>query len=322
MGEHTTISWTHHTFNPWWGCTEISPACDNCYAREWARRFGVKWGAGEPRRPATERTWTEPLKWNRKAEAAGERRRVFCASMADVFDNEAPAGSRERLWELIRATPNLDWLLLTKRIGNAPKMLPADWGAGYPNVWLMATVANQEEASRDVPKLMALSAVVRGVSVEPMLGPIDLRGVWTHCPEHDFPGGFCVGPCGSRRYLDWVICGGESGRSARPTHPDWVRSLRDQCVSARIAFHHKQHGEWLEVESGRAVREIDVGSQEACVTFQSGRDCLIARDGRVFTSPDNLPVNVPARLMRRVGKLIAGRTLDGRIWHEFPRSPA
>src|SRR5581483_4117136 len=161
------ISWTHHTFNPWWGCTEISPACDNCYAREWAKRFDVKWGTGQPRRPASERTWAEPLRWNRAAERAGERRRVFCASMADVFDNEAPDDLRERLWALIRATPHLDWLLLTKRIGNALKMLPADWWFNYPNIWIGATVATQEEADRDVCKLIQTLARVCFLSIEP-----------------------------------------------------------------------------------------------------------------------------------------------------------
>ena len=129
MGERSTIEWTHHTFNPWWGCTKVSPACDNCYAEAWARRFSVRWGAGQVRRMASDRTWAEPLKWNAKAERDRVRRRVFCASMADVFDNDGEQleGARTFLWELIEMTPALDWLLLTKRIGNAVRMLPARW---------------------------------------------------------------------------------------------------------------------------------------------------------------------------------------------------
>lgn len=305
MGERTSISWTHHTFNPYWGCTEISPACDNCYARTWAQRFGVKWGAGQPRRPASERTWAEPLNWDRKAAKAGERRRVFCASMADVFDNEAPLGARERLWALIRATPNLDWLLLTKRIGNAPRMLPADWGAGYPNVWLMATIANQEEAGRDVAKLLAIPAVIHALSVEPMLGPVDLTALPIPrdalLPGYGTSHGFRFNALkrddermfNTNSQIDWVVAGGESGSNARPMHPSWARSLRDQCVAAGVAFHYKQHGEWLS--------ELGTGNYRNMSIIHSFGDGYIAR---------------------RVGKLIAGRTLDGRTWDEFPRSHA
>lgn len=258
MGERTNISWTHHTFNPWWGCTEISPACDACYAREWAKRFGVKWGVGQPRRVASERTWAEPLNWDRRAREAGERRRVFCASMADVFDNEAPEGARDRLWLLIGCTPNLDWLLLTKRIGNARTMLPADWGDGYANVWLGATVANQEEANRDIPKLLATPARIHFLSCEPLIEAIDLRQLlvgdrmWldslTGCHSaRRGPGTldevFSDMPKlpGMLPPIDWVIAGSESGRAARPCDLNWVRGLRNQCTSVHAPFHWKQH---------------------------------------------------------------------------------
>ena len=218
MAEQTEISWADATFNPWIGCTKVSPACDFCYAaRDNERRKWVSgWGAGVPRRRT--KTWGNPLTWDRKAAVTGLRPRVFCASLADVFDNEIPDEWRTDLWALLRATPNLRWILLTKRIGNAAKMLPADWP--YPNAGLMATLANQEEWDRDWPKLARTPATWHGVSAEPLLGPIDIG---TAKP-------------------DWLIVGGESGPQHRHTSPDWVRSLRDQCAANGVAFHFKQWG--------------------------------------------------------------------------------
>ena len=218
MAEQTEISWADATFNPWIGCTKVSPACDFCYAaRDNERRKWVSgWGAGVPRRRT--KTWGNPLTWDRKAAVTGLRPRVFCASLADVFDNEIPDEWGTDLWALLRATPNLRWILLTKRIGNAAKMLPADWP--YPNAGLMATLANQEEWDRDWPKLARTPATWRGVSAEPLLGPIDIG---TAKP-------------------DWLIVGGESGPQHRHTNPDWVRSLRDQCAANGVAFHFKQWG--------------------------------------------------------------------------------
>jgi hypothetical protein len=161
MSENSKIEWTHHTFNPWWGCAKVSPGCDHCYAEALGNRFGTPWGVDAPRRVFTEAHWRDPLKWNAKAAAAGERQRVFCASMADVFDKNSPPGARDRVWSLIRRTPHLDWLLLTKRIGNAVRMLPPDWGDGYPNAWLGISVVNQEEAVRDIPKLLQVPAAIR-----------------------------------------------------------------------------------------------------------------------------------------------------------------
>lgn len=221
MAEHSEISWTDATFNPWIGCTKVSPACDHCYAeRDNGRRGWVPgWGAGVPRRRT--KTWGDPIKWNRAAGASGKPLRVFCASLADVFDNEVDPNWRDDLWRLIRGTPNLRWLLLTKRIGNAAKMLPDDWQDGaYGHVGLMATLANQEEWDRDWPKLARTPAAWRGVSAEPLLGPIDIGGARP----------------------DWIITGGESGAGFRHTDPDWVRSIRDQCAANGVAFHHKQWG--------------------------------------------------------------------------------
>jgi protein gp37 len=229
------------------GCERISPACDHCYAADWAKRSGqAELWQGERRR-TTEANWRKPLQWEREHEtffaANGRRRRVFCASLADVFDNQWDPQWRADLFAMIRATPHLIWLLLTKRIGNASKMLPPDWDVGtvggyrhyaYPNVWIGATIANQDEADRDIPKLLATPARVRFLSCEPLLGPIDLD-CW---PESGCSRNWIDSDPG----IDWVIAGGESGGKARPSHPDWFRSLKQQCSSAGVAFFMKQMG--------------------------------------------------------------------------------
>ena len=283
MGANSKIEWTDHTFSPWTGCTKVSPACDHCYAEGWAKRSGhVKWGSGQPRRRTSDANWRMPLKWNREAERTGVRPRVFCASLADVFDNEVDPAWRADLFKLIADTPNLDWLLLTKRIGNARRMigeaLTIMSEAGkpmnrwpWPNVWLGATVVNQEEADRDIPKLLAVPAAKRFLSIEPMLGPMNLnlptrtwvnsRGDATcdHCcngdrcddPTHFSRGRpdfaphcrcpYCRGT-GNGKPLDWIIAGSESGSGAcrDPNMVSWVASLRDQCVNAGVAFLWKQ----------------------------------------------------------------------------------
>lgn len=250
MVENSNIEWTHHTYNPWIGCQKVGPGCDHCYAETWDARFnGARWGADAERQRTSQANRNKPISWNRKAMNAGERHRVFCASLADVFDNHASIQSEWRadLWAMIRQTPHLDWMLLTKRPGNIAKMLPPDWGDGYPNVWLGCTVVNQGEADRDVPKLLAVPAAVRFLSMEPLLGRVDLNNIrlphgsgrtWIDALQP-----WWVTP-DMRTRLDLVIVGGESGPHARPMHPDWARSLRDQCVAARVAFHFKQWGEW------------------------------------------------------------------------------
>jgi protein gp37 len=237
MSENSAIEWTDHTFNPVWGCMKVSPACDNCYAETLANRFGDHWGPHAEFRTFGDKHWSEPLKWDRAAAKAGKRSRVFCASMADVFDNRWPDGVRERLWALIQATPHLDWLLLTKRPQNIGKMLPPDWGDGWPNVWLGTTVENQDELNRRVPYLRAAPARVRFLSCEPLLGPLEFSNVSSRSDA--------ISQLGKKAFdgIDWVIAGGESGPGARPMHPDWARSLRDQCKAAGVAFFMKQmHG--------------------------------------------------------------------------------
>ncbi len=224
MAENSKIEWTTHTFNPWIGCTKVSPACDNCYAEAMMdHRYGrVEWGGDRVRTSAS--TWQQPRRWNRQAEAAGVRPFVFCASLADVFDNEVEPLWRRDLFKLIEETPSLIWLLLTKRIGNVMKMTAPL--AGNPclprNVAIGATMANQEEYDRDRMKLLEVAVCWRTLftfgSFEPMLGPIIL----------------------DKNAPDWIICGGESGRAAREMAPAWARDLRDASRRFGRAFFMKQ----------------------------------------------------------------------------------
>ncbi|QEL14743.1 phage Gp37/Gp68 family protein [Limnoglobus roseus] len=295
MVENSKIEWTHHTFNPWIGCTRVSPACDHCYAETWARRYGaVEWGAGKPRKLTSEANWQQPLKWNREAEKTGQRKRVFCASLADVFDNAVSYEWRERLWRLILDTPHLDWLLLTKRIGNADHMLPLK---GTPkNVWLGISVVNQREADRDIPKLLKTEANVRFLSMEPLLGPVDLNrientdGFHASALTRQVDGNYYE----FEKTIDWVIVGGESGKDARPMSPHWARDLRDQCAVAGVPFLFKQWGEWGWWQGGY----FGPGKFEA-----------------TFIGDESAPFRA---WMTKTGKKIAGRVLDGREWNEFP----
>ncbi len=228
VAKSTSIEWTDHTFNPWWGCTKVSPGCDHCYAELWARRVGESvWGRDEPRRFFSDAHWRQPRAWNSDAMERGERRRVFCASMADVFEDRRDLDSeRERLWRLITETPNLDWQLLTKRPQNVCRLSP--WQGEWPkNVWLGTTVEDQVRADLRVPILLRVPASVRFLSCEPLLGPVDLSVL-----------------VGAERHIHWIIAGGESGPGARPMDPTWVRRLRDFCRASHIAFHFKQWGHW------------------------------------------------------------------------------
>ncbi len=225
MAKNSRIEWTNHTFNPWWGCVKVSAACKHCYAEAWAKRVGQKiWGPKADRRFFGDKHWAEPLKWNSGAAVDGTRARVFCASMADVFEDRRDLDdARLRLWTLIEATPNLDWLLLTKRPELIAEMAP--WCERWPtNVWLGTTVEDQESARERLPHLTSIPATVRFISAEPLLSPLDLSD-WVD-------------------NLDWVITGGESGPHARPSSPSWFVDLMNQCMAADVAFHFKQWGDW------------------------------------------------------------------------------
>lgn len=218
MADQTKIEWCDATFNPWIGCTKVSPGCDNCYAEDMMdRRYGrVRWGVGNPRSRTSKGNWAKPRKWNRERPGAF----VFCSSLADVFDNEAPPEWRADLFAAIEATPNLVWLLLTKRIGNVLGMAPS-----LPrNVAIGATMVNQEEYDRDRMKLQAVKDTLNPLftfgSFEPLLGPIIL----------------------DRNAPDWIIVGGESGPHARPMDLDWARSLKRQSTDLGRVFNFKQVG--------------------------------------------------------------------------------
>lgn len=350
MAENTKIEWAQHTFNPWIGCTKVSPACDHCYAEADfdKRRHVVTWGAGQPRKHTAPSTWAMPLKWNAEAERLGVRYRVFCASLADVFDNEVPGQWRIELMSLILATPHLDWLLLTKRIGNAAGMLETAFRAVHhgregwaenvpPNVWIGASITSQAEADRDIPKLLQVPAEKRFLSMEPLLGPVDLNRIhesgmmegggswdsWESCLTGRRFDIWSDGETTGWPKVDWVIVGGESGPNARPMHPDWARSLRDQCQAACVPFFFKQWGEYT-------AHDVDPEGYAAnlnCID-REGRECSLSRGdgegwwflppypGRGTWGPDGIPDGVVE--VRRPGKKAAGRLLDGREWNEVP----
>ena len=312
MGANSNIEWCDHTFNPWVGCTKISPACDHCYAESWAKRAGHGELWHGQRRRTSAANWRQPLKWDRDARLLPWRQRVFCASLSDVFDNSAQPEWRIELFGLIERTPSLDWLLLTKRIGNAAEMMgDATAGAGLvripENVWLGATVCDQEEADRDIPKLLATPAATRFLSIEPMLGPIDLHLGWNNdTGRWDSRGR----PLPLRR-IDWVICGGESGPHARPMHPDWVRSLRDQCAEAGVPFFFKQWGTWV-------VASVANGHHDCAMATNSAH--WVFPDGRMQKPSSTRPgwAGGDPYAMVRSGKKRAGRLLDGKLHDGFP----
>lgn len=222
MGKQTGIEWCDHTFNPWWGCAKVSPACQHCYAETFSKRVGERvWGMDAPRRFFGPKHWQEPRRWHTAAVKAGVRRRVFCASMADVFeDRQDVAEARGALWALILDTPMLDWLLLTKRPSNVLRLIPLLWRVQFPpNVWIGTTAENQEWLDVRARSMILLHPRVLFISYEPGLGPIRVPS-----------------------WAQWVIAGGESGSGHRPINDEWVRSVRDQCAAANVPFFFKQWG--------------------------------------------------------------------------------
>jgi protein gp37 len=284
MGEHTGIQWAHHTFNPWEGCTKVSPGCVNCYAEardRWLHQ-GQHWGPGSFRKLHKDAYWQQPLKWQKAAAAAGEQRRVFCGSLMDILEpGELLDQMRARVFDLVPQTPNLLWLFLSKRPENAADLIPKDWQGCWPgNVMLGITAENQEWLDRRMEALQRQFGRLprQGfgnwirifVSAEPLLEEIYI-GEWAN-------------------WIEWVICGGESGENARPMKPHWARSLRYQCARWEIKFFFKQHGEWCcwDQLSEDARGELDAAGE------------------------------VPWEGVQPVGKRVSGRLLDGREWNEIP----
>lgn len=366
MGKNSAIEWTDHTMNPWRGCSKVHEGCAHCYAEVnySVKMHGIKWGPNGTRVMLSEAGWREPLKWNRDAEKSGERKRVFCASLADVFEDwpgQMSAHSGQPLWvhetkgdlregtddgwmhvngwtelqmdhvrynlfRLIDATPWLDWLLLTKRPENIKRMWKLPHNGRDPgdplvarreNVWLGTSVSLQEHAQDQIPKLLECRelAPVLFLSMEPLLGPINLQelllgldqtaATWNvltgQFAEIGTPGfWFGDGPehqvKGTTAHLDWIIVGGESGSKARPMHPDWARSIRDQCLSAGVPFFFKQWGEF-------GLRdEIDPAH------WTYGDTCRPWNDLAGNLGPP----------MIKAGKKKSGCLLDGVEWKQFP----
>lgn len=334
--ENSKIEWTHHTFNPWVGCTKVSDGCKFCYAEKLMdHRYGkVKWGPQGTRQRTSAANWRKPLQWSKQAQTEGKRYRVFCASLADVFEDRSElAPWRAELLHLIQQTPNLNWLLLTKRPENVSSMIEQAtgfsdsemWFHSAPHVWIGTTVENQHYANERVPHLLKVPAKVRFLSMEPLLGEVDLRG---------FTYPYQIGDCGlmsghdwltgeewqhssifgggnswlsseekddySERRIHWVITGGESGPNARPMHPSWVRSLRDQCERTGVPFFFKQWGEHIG----------GTGSRNGWISLQNGFNGCGDKNTHEWDG---------AYISQRVGKKAAGRLLDGVEYSQFPQ---
>ena len=307
MAEFSGIQWTTHTFNPWIGCTNVGPGCDFCYAEALDPRFGGgHWGAGAPRKRTSAHNWNEPMRWNRRAiKDGGIRPRVFCGSLMDWADNEIDPEWREDLWKVVRFCNQLSWMMLTKRIGNAAKMLPdpETWREHFGHVGIMATVVNQQEADRDIPKLLALKQSHGvswvGLSCEPLLGPIDLQSDLRRYLDRGLvrPG-----------FIDLVIVGGESGNKARPMHPDWARDIRDQCLRAGTPFFFKQWGQWECVYD----RDQEDPDWRRCPEAKDENERYLNLAGGHGFHGERVV------FMRKLRKKKHVALLDGREWNQLP----
>lgn len=357
MGQNTAINWTDHTFNPWIGCTRVSPGCTNCYAESrMDHRFHVaEWGKGKPRHRTSADYWKEPLRWNKAAAeeqltpGAIDRRRcplVFCASLSDWLDEEVPVQWLLDLLDLIASTPYLTWQLLTKRPQNfrpnlqlavAVKLhgphspgsrMAQEWLHGMPpqNVWLGTTVEDQARANERIPELINIPANIRFLSCEPLLGSLDLKLHSTCKFDHDGGGDCHIHRLGCPTTLiHWIIAGGESSDPgdptsiARPMHPDWARSLRDQCAATGTAFLFKQWGDYREFDQGpvHGTMKPFTHASEAVLARAKNPSWITAKGKHIHHQRD-LPEEIPCRLIERLGKHHTGRELDGRTHHQFP----
>jgi protein gp37 len=368
----TKIEWADYTFNPWIGCTKVDELCAHCYAemqdkfRAWTAEG---WGKGKPRKRTSAANWKLPLRWNKLAQlgdfmqchqcgwrgdigalnarefcpscnsehTASVRPRVFCASLADWLDPEVPIEWLRDLLVLIHDTPNLDWLLLTKRPENWADCLHraicatnfaagtagyakwvTDWRSGLhapENVWIGASVGTQARVDARLRALLTIPARVRFLSCEPLLENLDLSRVWmTPSISTDPLRGSRLCP----DKIDWVICGGESGTHARPMHPQWARSLRDQCAAAGVPFFFKQWGEWIARSQLLKCTEVGISA-----LMKDVHGAVMRRDGGIDDSLGGAPEsNDDDSAIHRVGKKAAGRLLDGIEHNGFPQSSA
>lgn len=328
MAETSTIEWTDATWNPITGCSVVSPGCTNCYAMKLAgtrlQHHPSRAGLTKPSKAGP--VWTgevrlnaewldQPLRWKRP-------RRIFVCAHGDLFHESVPDEWIVRVFAVMAAARQHTFQVLTKR---AERMRHFMLGAGnpaviaLPNVWLGVSAEDQKRADERIPHLLDTPAAVRFVSIEPLLGAVDLRAV--DVDGHSEMDSLRPSSDARPRSIDWVIAGGESGPEARPMHPDWVRSLRDQCTAAGVSFFLKQWGEWREFDTGSPeVDEVDNDSEIALsIALTATNPGWISRDGRLYRRQADLPEGVPCRLIERVGKKAAGAMLDGREWREMPR---
>jgi protein gp37 len=311
------IEWTEKTWNPITGCTKISEGCRNCYAEPMANRLQamgqIKYTHGFEKVVCHEKALEEPLKWKKPC-------KIFVCSMADLFHDDVPFDFIAKIFETMEKCPQHTFIVLTKRPERMVEFIGGTSGAGLsapplPNVWFGVTAENQEQADKRIPILLQIPAAKRFVSIEPMLGPIDLTDLAEDFPgkghtDEDIQGGgghmdalyYDGNPIDDPRYegatLDWVIVGGESGKNARPIHPNWVKTIRDQCNTEDIPFFFKQWGEWkTEYREGTKV------------------DMEYLKDNQTVAMGDGKTNHV---LYTRVGKKKAGRLLDGKEYSEAP----
>jgi protein gp37 len=319
MAEKTGIQWTDHTANFWWGCMKVSPGCANCYAEAWSKRYGrAIWGpAATTTRWRTKGPWRDILRWDARAAADGVRRRVFAQSMSDFFEEHPQLDEwRAEACEILAGLKHLDVQLLTKRPENIRRMVPAAWWEEWPaHIWVGTSVENQQHANERIRHLLAVPAAIHFLSCEPLLGEVDLIEAGA-LYNGAYPG------------IDWVIAGGESGPKARPMHPDWARSLRDQCQEAGVPFHFKQWGEYgttsHDIRTGQPVFRHFQNEQQwiSKAHWINGGVCVDATGVVLNNGADFAEAHYPVAILHRVGKKRAGRLLDGREWNEFPQTPS
>lgn len=335
MADNTGIEWADSTQNWWIGCTNVGPGCDHCYAEARNNKFenGENWGPGAPRRRTSIQVWNNPMRWDRDSaefEALnGRRRRVFCGSLMDIFDNAVPLDMAREAYAEMEKRTRLNWQPLTKRVGNVEKRIPEHWARAWPShIGLMITVVNQEEADRDIRKLLDLKKRFNipwvGLSMEPLLGEVNL-GRLRH-PVHvghtyDALTGYVFDPDGritGREFepVDWVIVGGETGEEARPMHPQWAESLIFQCRDAEVPVLFKQWGDWRP----GSTRPGDAPGTAETVILTDGSRCGLDQESafKLDRELDGIFSRLKPTIMTKSGKEATGRVIGGETVTEYP----